>query len=626
MPPALPLAQRLLPFWLLLACLLVYLPGLSGGFLFDDFPNIVTNTRLHPSAFGWDEFVLAANGYEPGAYGRPLATIGFAIDYLIGQKDPWTYKVHSLIVHMVNTLLVFALLRRLLALPAAAPAWPNWSAAAMAALWAIHPLQVSTVLYVVQRMEMLAVLFLLLALMAYLRGRLQQIQGRSGWAWIAASGLLAAVGLLGKETAALFPAYALALELTVLRFEASEARTRRVLMAAYGIGIAVAVVLYVAVVLPQNLAPEAFAGRSFTVGERLLSQMRVLPLYLSQILLPLPGKLLFYYDDYAKSTGWLSPATTLAGALLIAALVAGAWLLRKRLPLAALGIFWFFASHLLTSNVFNLELVFEHRNYFALLGVLLALAAVARLIPVRAGSRMVGTSVLVLLLGFGGLAMIRSAMWGNPLLLAAELVARNPTSPRASSDLATLYVSLSRSDPTSPFFARGKAEFERGARLPMSSPLPEQGLILMAATTGQPVDDAWWDSLIAKLRLRSPGPQELMTVTGLVKQSNEGIPLDAARLSAAYEALLSHGGLPPIYYLQYADFAMTRLGDQALAERMYVAAVDSPEMDGAYALRVAGLLRGMGRERQAALMLARARERGLVDASQTSPADPGAVR
>src|SRR5699024_7915595 len=124
---------------------------------------------------------------------------------------------------------------------------------------------------------------------------------------------------------------------------------------------------------------ETVTGRNFSTAERVLSQLRILPLYLQQILLPLPSNMYFYYDDFAPSRGWLSPATTLAGAAFLLGLLLAAWQLRKRLPLFALGVAWFFAAHFMTSNVIALELVFEHRNYFALFGVLLALTGLFQL-------------------------------------------------------------------------------------------------------------------------------------------------------------------------------------------------------------------------------------------------------
>src|SRR5690606_13318529 len=142
------------------------------------------------------------------------------------------------------------------------------------------------------------------------------------------------------------------------------------------------------------------------------------------------------------------------------------------------------------------------------------------------------------------------------LHLAMELVALNPDSERASNDLATLYVGMSDGNPDSPFYAMGALEFERGSRLPGASPLPEQGLILMAATTGQPVKDAWWDRLIHKVRTRPLGPQETMSVTGLMSQRYRGVALDDRRLSEAYAALLQRAPQAHLF-ARYGDFALT---------------------------------------------------------------------
>src|SRR5690606_10211578 len=107
--------------------------------------------------------------------------------------------------------------------------WPGrlstWAAPAMALAWAVHPLQVSSVLYIVQRMQTMATLFVVLALWAYLCARQAQVEGRDSrrpWALAVLCGLLA---LACKEDAVLLPAYALALELLVLRFRAQAPST-----------------------------------------------------------------------------------------------------------------------------------------------------------------------------------------------------------------------------------------------------------------------------------------------------------------------------------------------------------------------------------------------------------------
>lgn len=606
--------KPLLPLLLIIGTCLVYWPGLGGGFLFDDYANIVTNPRIQMETLDGESLARAARGYEPGAYGRPIATVSFAIDHYFGGKNPLAYKISSLAVHLLNALLVFWLLRRLLALPRAqGPApWHPWAAMAIAGFWAIHPLQVSTVLYVVQRMETLVTLFMLLGLMAYLRGRTSQMQGRTGWPWLVLAAAYGALGLGAKESAVLLPLYTLALELTLLRFDAATPRSTRLLKWVYGVGAAVGLALFFGWVVPRYATPESFDGRGFTMDERLLSQLRILPMYLGQMLLPLPGSLTFYYDDFAKSTGLFSPWTTAAGGLVLLALLGSAWRLRHRLPLYALGVLWFFAAHALTSNVLNLELVFEHRNYFALLGFLLAAAELVRRIPMQDGPAMKVFGVAAVLVLFGVLGTIRSATWGNPLLLASDLVAKNPTSPRASNDLATIYVDMADGNPDSPFYGMGTEEFKRSARLPNASPLPEQGLLLMAATAGKPADPAWWDSLVAKVRSQPVGPEQLLAVNGLMEQYHNDLPLDPVRLGEAYLALLDRAKWPGHMYASFGDYALNELNNEDLAERMYVQAVSvEPENDQFAALVLASLI-AENRPRHAAAVRERMKELGHV--------------
>lgn len=611
---------------LILACalvvitLLAYWPGLSGPFLFDDYPNIVTNPKVHAETLDLVTLKRAAAGYEPGEIGRPLATLSFALNYYVGQDNPWSYKLTSLLVHLVNALLIFAVLRVVARLGGMPDKTAGSFGFVVALLWAVHPLQVSSVLYVVQRMETLSLTFVLLALLAYLHGRCRQIETTKGWPWLFGSAALALVSLLSKETAVLFPIYALALELTVLRFAARDASTARLLKAGHGLVIVTGLVIFLAWALPHALAPGAFSGRSFSLYERLLSQCRILPMYLGQMLLPIPGHMTFYYDAYPASTGWLSPPTTLLGALLLVALLAVAWQVRKRLPLVALGIFWFFGAHLLTSNVFNLELAFEHRNYFALLGVLLAIGDLVRRIRLRDGPALKYVAIGAVALTLTGLGAIRSATWGKELLLFNELVDSNRQSPRAASDLASLLVAMSNGDPTSPLYSMGEQQFERASRLPRSSPLPEQGLILMAAVHGQPVKDEWWQRFIDKIRTRPISPEETMAVTGLLKQRYEGVILDDARLREAYLALLDRKPQAPFMYAQFGDYALKYLHDENLADQMFVAAIERDPTDHAYAERIVSNLTADGHPRQASVVYEKGVQLGLFPARNQTAA------
>lgn len=587
-------------FWLCLLIaisVLAYVPGISGSFLFDDFPNIVTNPKTHAKSLGLDSLIAAARAYEPGPYGRPLATIGFAIDHYIGNGQPLIFKLHSLLIHLLNACLVFALARHLLRITRIrthpSQAAVLGSACLLALAWSIHPLQVSTVLYVVQRMEMLATSFVLLSLLAYIHGRERQIAGRrGGWPSLALAALLVAIGLLAKESAVAAPLIALALEVCIFGFRAHGRFTRRALILLYALGAVVAV-SGLAVVSLHYL--QDYVVREFTALDRLLSQSRVLVLYLSQIMLPVPSRMPFYYDNYAYSTGLFQPWTTAACTLSLIIIAGLAVALRRRMPLVALGVFWFFGAHALTSGVLPLELVYEHRNYLALFGPLLVVYALGTEIKPRLSTPAVARSATVaLILGMLALTTIRSMTWGDPLVLATDMVANNPASARASNDLATLYFSAAEGDPESKEWRLAIQEFRRGAALPGSSPLPEHGLILMNASVGLPAETEWWDGLLQKLRSRPISPQESMAVTGLIAQRQRGFDLDDQRLSEAYRILTSRAELSAYDYCNIGDHALNQLHDHAYGTEMFLTCARKAGHEPEFLARTIGILQQEG--------------------------------
>jgi len=600
----------------------VFSQGLRGGFILDDFHNIVTNEAIQIDRLDVPSLRRALGAYPISGTGRPLATVSLAVNYWLGEKDPFSYKLTNLVIHAFNAWLVLLLLLRLLENASLSARAALWTGTLVALAWAVHPLQISSVLYVVQRMEILATTFLLLALLAYLKGRMAQMQGQPGGLPIGLSLVCMAVGMLSKESAVVFPALALSLELTVLGFRASRPGLSRRLVQAYLVVFLAALALFLLYVVPAALAPENYALRDYTAFERLLSQARVLPLYLGQILVPLPAYLTFYYDNFEPSRSLLQPWTTAAGLALLLAMAAAAWSFRNRVPLLSLGILWFFAGHALTSNVIALELVFEHRNYFPMLGILLSTAIGIQLLARKLSPELSVLAGVVLVLGFAGLASIRSATWGDEFLLATDLAARNAQSPRASSDLATIYAGLSDANPRSPFYAFAISEFERGASLPGSSPLPEQGLILLSASTGQTVKDEWWDSLVHKLRTRPIGPQEMMAMSGLMKQRYQGIELDDRRLADAYATMLGRRDMPPHYHAQFGDYVLKYLGDEDQADSIFENVARISANDPGYLVRIAAALAADGHARQARILLSAVEGPGAHGETDANAGDP----
>lgn len=424
-----------------LACLLLS-PATHGVFLLDDFPNL---QRLALIAEPWSLLQLMNFAFsgDAGVGGRLLPMVSFALQSDAWPDSPSSFKQVNLVLHGLNGILVFHVLKRLGVQWLGDTHKAAWTGAFVATAWLIHPLNVSTVFYVVQRMTMMSATFILLGLLVYLNGRALVARGRkSGYVW-------ATVGVLGgalmaaacKETGVLLPLYVLVIETTLLQDHIPETGWRRWRLCCLALPLAL-VSVYFMIHVPVWLN-EGYALRPFTLPERVLTEFRVLCHYLAQIIAPQPTHLGLFHDDFPLSRTWLSPPTTILSAGFLLSLLAGALVLRKRVPIVAFGILWFFAGHVLESSIIPLEIYFEHRNYLPMLGILYMAAAGGLVISrhteklsLRFWRRLGG--VWLLLIGFVGWQ--QALLWGNPPHQALVWAQQHPDSLRAQHHLAGFWV------------------------------------------------------------------------------------------------------------------------------------------------------------------------------------------
>lgn len=431
---------------LALLVLLLYWPGLSGPWLFDDHSNLLENSALDFQPEVADEWRTAALSSDSGPLRRPLAMLGFAANAALGEGlSPLAVKATNLGLHLLGGLLVFGFaLSTLRALnPAGGFAHRHrWVALLAAALWLLQPLHVSTVLYAVQRMAQLAALGMLAGLWLYVHLRARWAAHGAAPAEVLAGGLwlalLTGVAALGKENGLLLPWLLLAVEVSL--FRGRWAGRECPWLARLGGLLLVLPLLLGAVVLWW--APEfvlgGYAGRDFTVQERLLTQPRLLWQYLYWLVAPAVGEMGLHHDDLPLSTGLLSPWTTAAAiAGWLVWLAVAVWL-RRRLPLLLLAVLLYLIGHAMESSIWPLEMVFEHRNYLPSVGVALLLAwglvnGLARLGPLPAVA-----VPLALCLVLSGFLFIRTSTWSEELRLAQVNSVNHPASIRARHAVANI--------------------------------------------------------------------------------------------------------------------------------------------------------------------------------------------
>ncbi len=561
--------QQRLP-WLILACFAVlttvlYSIGLGGGYVFDDYPNIVNNPAIHVVHSSLAAWVGAMMSSPTGGIGRPMAALSFAINWYMTGGAPGPMKATNLGIHLLNGVLAFLVIRTLVRLyakrfpQAMDAARGDWIAALTAGIWLLSPVNLTAVLYVVQREEALAQVFVLGGLLAYLGGRARMLEGRRGGLVMAIIGLVGgtALGVLAKETAIMLPAYAFLVEVFILGFRGKQTNDRldTRLVGFYAISFVGVAMPAVAWLMARTLTASAWAERSFTVGQRLLTELRIVVWYLRECIVP-DGMLSLYHDDIVVSTGWLHPASTLACGAGIAGLVVLIWALRRKAPLVSLGIAWFLAAHMLTGSFIPLELAYDHRNYFPDLGIWLAMISIW--FGLKAGGRFMLTRLVMIgiLVGWSGLVLgLRSYEWGNPLRLAIGEASRHPHSARANYEAGRLMVSISGYKPGL-LLDSGRKLLERAAAAPGSSSLPIAGLILIDNHTGKPLDRTPWTRMIKRLKDQADGTEDISALDELERCRGQSAVcrFPIAWLDEAYQAMFLRGNTTAREWASYASF------------------------------------------------------------------------
>lgn len=426
--------KLLTPIAIATAIFAVYLPGINGPFVFDDLSNITNNSFLRIQELSFSSLYSGATSGHAGPLKRPVAMLSFALNYYFtGGYIASAFKITNILIHSLNAALVFILSLQLFNRSATITdknLTGLYLAAGISLMWALHPINLTSVLYVVQRMTSLSTLFSLSCIIFYLSARNHWLQHSFSWrvASLFLAGLASLVlALYSKENAILIPLIILCIELTLYSNEKPWVFFKKLSHSQQLINWAVLFALCLYILLwAIDYASDGYNSRLFTMVERVLTESRVLCFYISLILIPRINGFGLFHDDIAISTSLFSPWTTLISIIFILGLLITAFYYRKKKPLFALGIGWFFIGHLLESTFFPLEIAHEHRNNLPSIGIILAAVA---LIPKEIKPQKLISVFLLVSLVLGATTWLRAKQWGNYQSLAYYEASHHPNSP-----------------------------------------------------------------------------------------------------------------------------------------------------------------------------------------------------
>lgn len=571
-----------------IATILVYLPGLAGSFAFDDSGVLTQNLEIRVTTLDPRQWLAAVASYGgDGIQSRWLGMLTFAMNHYLTGMDPFWFKATNLAIHMLSGLLLFMALRALADFHAIAckPIYPNSRfsevhAATIAALWLVLPINLTGVLYIAQRLETLSHTFVFLGLWWYLRSRIAFALGRTDtrgmWISIFVCTLL---GLQVKEPAVLLPLYTFCIEFACGGFRKNDKTWNTPVATGYLLILGIPLLAGFAW-LSGGLQSSNDPARGIGPGYRTLTEARVMFDYMNWTLVPNLDALTLYHDDIVVSEGLLKPPATFAAIVGISLLLGVAIWQRTKRPLFTLGIFWFFGGHLLTGTVIQLLLVFEHRNYFPSIGLLLALISLSTTIGFGRHVRVFAVAAAFVFAFYAFTTSLRALEWSSPISLAASDATKRPDSSAAQYEYARLLLASTQNGKPRDVKEKAFAVLERMARDPKADAAHNQLLIVYANALKLPINPEWWEGMIAKLMSRPVSSTDATALVALLKCYDKAFcSRDLKHLHEAFEAATSHRHCYAMVNAAYGRFAASFLKDFALAERQFRQAMERAPND-----------------------------------------------
>ncbi|GAB6095391.1 hypothetical protein JCM14469_16430 [Desulfatiferula olefinivorans] len=430
---------------LLSMLLLVYGQVRRHGFINFDDQDYVTHEKirngLSVTSLAW-AFSLRDNDLT---YYHPLTYVAHMIDCRLFGTDSGAHHLSSLALHMVNSLLLYALLfcmtgavRR---------------SALVAFLFALHPIGVDSVAWIAQKKTLLSALFFLLSLLAWTR--YAKTPGLTRYLVVC---LALAAGLLSKPVLVTLPAVLLLVDIWPLNrwrrtaaclpenpFFRCESRSFfDLVLEKIPLSILVglwAVTPFLAEHVTAKNIPLAVVPMGLRVKNALLSCF----VYLKQYVWPLDLSFLYPYPDEVNTAGALA---ALVGLLGISVLALRSF---RRLPYLAVG--WFFYLIVLFPFLGLVQGAVwpAHADRFAylpLIGIHLIVAwgGFDLMRYFRLGPRIAWPAVVVPVCFFAALTARQAAYWKSNETLYTRALALNDRNYLAYHNLGVAYDEAGRTD------------------------------------------------------------------------------------------------------------------------------------------------------------------------------------
>lgn len=391
---------------IVLLTVVAYIPVLRAGFVFDD-TTLITDNPMVKASDGLSRFWFTTQA--PDYY--PLTWSLWWVEWRLWGDNPLGYHVVNILLHAVNTILVWMVLQRL-KVPGA------WLAGVV---FALHPVNTATVAWISEQKNTLSMLFYAMAVLLYLK---YDEEGQPQWYRLSVGAFLLA--LLSKTVVVMLPVVVLG----CLWWRHGQLRRRDVLdslplfVLSLVLGILTVWFQHHRALVGHMAQPPGFFARLAVAG--------CVPwFYLDKALLPFPLTVV-YAKWPVDASRWICyvPGIILIGCLSLFWWARKAWGRPLFFGLGYFVVTLFPMLGFFYQGFNRFSWVADHWQYHAIIGIIAVVVAAGEWIGRRLGGwaryweMVVGVAVV---LALGAATWARAGVYANDETLWRDNVAKNPS-------------------------------------------------------------------------------------------------------------------------------------------------------------------------------------------------------
>ncbi|HIA10977.1 MAG TPA: tetratricopeptide repeat protein [Flavobacteriales bacterium] len=414
---------------LMLATYITFLPALENEFTnWDDPKYIIDNHIIKDLSWERTRAIFMDEERKSGLY-APLTYLSWAVEFSYVNLEPYVYHRDNIVLHLLNTALVFLLIMMLVGRIEAA--------LITAALFGLHPMHVESVAWITERKDVLFTFFFLLSLISYTAYAFQEKNKKRNYI---VAVLMMLLSLLSKPAAVVLPIMLLLIDYLKFRLLAEDGedpektglvarlmKDKRILIEKlpfFGLSL---IWGYITVNTTRSIAE----GETFSLMERTLFAFYGLTNYLYKLILPIDLSCFYPYprliDGHLPIIYYIAPAIVISLAYLIYRTV-------KFTRDIVFGSLFFFFSIALVLQFFPVgpNIVTDRYTYVPYIGLFFIIGQ-AYLYVADSANKKIASFKNIMLIGLAGimgacgyLSHERCKVWKNSETLWTDVIAKFP--------------------------------------------------------------------------------------------------------------------------------------------------------------------------------------------------------